>query len=66
MRQSGDYASERSLEPKSFRELVRRAVEDLDVERAREEVLPFVLDRRSVEIWSADFFASLVGKIEIV
>ncbi len=64
LRQSGDYTSERPLDPHTFQEMVRRAVENLDIENAREEVLPFVLDRRSIEIWSAVFFTSLVDKVE--
>jgi predicted nucleotidyltransferase component of viral defense system len=66
MRQSGDYKSERPLEPEEFRNMMRQAVESLEVERAREEVIPFVLDRRSVEVWSAEFFISLIDKIEFV
>jgi len=66
MRQSGDYPSDRPLGPEAFREMLREAVENLNVDRAREEVLPFVLDRRSVEIWSADFFHSLIDKVEFV
>jgi hypothetical protein len=65
MRQSGDYTSNAPLGPDVFREKLRQAVETLDIDRAREEVLPFVLDRRSVEIWSADFFGSLVDKVEV-
>lgn len=66
LRQSGDYASETPLEPEPFRTMVRRAVDNLEIGHAREEVLPFVLDRRSVEIWSADFFLSLIDEIELV
>ncbi len=64
MRQSGDYTSKDPLGPDTFREMLGQAVENLDIERAREEVLPFVLDRRSIEIWSADFLSSLVEKVE--
>ena len=64
MRQSGDYTSEGPLGPEALREMLREAVENLDIERAREEVLPFVLDRRSVEIWSVDFFTSLIDRVE--
>jgi predicted nucleotidyltransferase component of viral defense system len=64
MRQTGDYTSKDTLGPDTFREMLRQAVENLDIENAREEVLPFVLDRRSVEIWSADFLCSLVEKVE--
>ncbi len=65
MRQSGDYTSKDPLGPDTFREKLGQAVESLDIERAREEVLPFVLDRRSVEIWSEDFLSSLGEKIEL-
>ena len=50
MRQSGDYTSKDPLGPDTFREMLGQAVENLDIERAREEVLPFILDRRAVEI----------------
>ena len=66
MRQSGDYTSEAPLSPDVFREMIQAAVRNLDVEQAREEVLPFLLDRRSVEIWSLDFFSSLTDKVETV
>jgi hypothetical protein len=66
MRQSGDYTSEEPLGHDAFREMLRQVVENLDIGRAREEVLPFVLDRRSVEIWSADFLSALVDKVELV
>jgi len=65
MRQSGDYTSNVPIDPETFREMLRQAVENLDIEHAREEVLPFVLDRRSVEIWSADFLISLVDRVEL-
>ena len=66
MRQSCDYTSEGRLSPDVFHEMIRKAVQNLDVERAREDVLSFLLNRQSVEIWSADFFSSLIEKVEIV
>ena len=65
MRQSGDYTSKEPLGHDAFREMLRQAVQNLDIGRAREEVLPFVLDRRSVEVWSADFLNSIVDKVEL-
>lgn len=66
MRQSGDHTSETALSPDLFREIARAAVRQLNVAHAREEVLPFLVDRRSVEIWSADFFDSVIDKVELV
>ena len=65
MRQSGDYTSNDPIGSEAFREMLRHAVENLDIEHAREEVLPFVLDRRSVEVWSEGFLISLVDKVEL-
>jgi hypothetical protein len=66
MRQSGDYSSDSSLGQGEFRERLRRAIESLDVDRARDEVSPFVPDRDALRLWSADFFASLIDRIEVV
>ena len=66
MRQSGDHTSETALSPDLFREIARAAVRQLNVAHAREEVLPLLVDRRSVEIWSADFFDSVIDKVELV
>jgi hypothetical protein len=65
MRQSGDYSSESPLDAGTFRVMLREAVQNLDIDRAREEVLPFVLDTASVEVWSEEFF-SLIDRIECV
>ena len=62
---SGDYVSDRPLDQSAFREMVRGAVESLDIERVREEVRPFVLDRQALEIWSRDFFDALIDKVEL-
>jgi len=66
MRQSGDYTSESPLEPEDVRNMLRGAVENLGIEHVREEVVSFVLDRRSVEAWSAEFFTSLIDRVEFV
>jgi predicted nucleotidyltransferase component of viral defense system len=65
MRQSGDYTSKEPLGHDAFRKMLRQAVQNLDIGRAREEVLPFILDRRSVEIWSVDSLSDLVDKVEL-
>jgi hypothetical protein len=66
MRQSGDYTGEAPLGSAGFRKALLEAVGNLDVEKAREEVLPFLFDRRSVEVWSRNFLLSLIDKVEIV
>jgi len=64
MRQSGDYTSDRPLGRDAFRDMVRGAVESLDIERTSDEVRPFVLNRQALEIWSREFFNALIDKVE--
>ena len=63
MRQSGDYSESKPLTPEKLRQLLRRAVDDLDVEQVRREVAPFVRDRRALEVWSQEFFRSIIERI---
>jgi hypothetical protein len=38
-------------------------VEELDAEKAHDEVVPFVRDQRALEVWSKDFFSEVVKRI---
>ncbi len=63
MRQSGDYRESGSLTGSRLQELLRQAVDNLEVEQARSEVAPFVRDRAALEVWSRAFFREVVGRI---
>ena len=63
MRQSGDWVQSVPLEMASLRSMLRSAVDRLDVNLARTEVLPFVRDPRSLEVWSHEFFVNVIGRI---
>lgn len=64
MRQSGDYRDETPLTRDRLVELLRQAVDQLDVGRARDDVVRFVRDPRPIDIWSRDFFHEVVQRIE--
>ena len=66
MRQSGDWTELRALTPVDLRGLLSRAIETLDVERARREVEPFVRDPRALQLLSKEFFASVAERIVLV
>lgn len=66
MRQSQDYRDDKPIDPTTFRTVLREAIDGLDIDRAREEVMPFVVDQRTLELWSREFFRSLVDRIELV
>ena len=63
MRQSGDYRDKAPLTPDRLQHLLQQAVDDLDVEQARREVAPFVVDRRALDVWSQDFFRQIISRI---
>jgi hypothetical protein len=65
MRQSGDYGEQEPLTRGRLLEFLRRRVADADVTQLREEVAPFVRDRRSLEVWSPDFFRQVIERIEV-
>jgi predicted nucleotidyltransferase component of viral defense system len=64
MRQSGDHADEEPLTRARLLELLRQRVHHVEVAQLRDEVAPFVRDRRSLEVWSQDFFLQVIEKIE--
>lgn len=63
MRQSGDHTDDESLTPEILQALLRRAVDGLDVEKARKEVAPFIRDQRALDMWSQEFFAEVITRI---
>ncbi len=63
MRQTDDWDSERSLSRDDLNGLLRAGIETLDVDQAREEVMPFLGDPTTVALWSRDFFQDIAGRI---
>jgi predicted nucleotidyltransferase component of viral defense system len=66
MIQSGHLERKIEMDKKSFTDLVRLAIRELDVEQARKEVTPFVKNPESLEVWSKEFFLDVVGRIVLV
>jgi len=63
MRQSGDYQDDKPLSIEKLQYFLRQAVDNLDVDQARLEVAPFVVDQRALELWSKDFFRQVISRI---
>jgi hypothetical protein len=66
MRQSGHWESEGPLDVVSFNDLLLQAIENLDVDQAREEVLPFVREPAALDVWSRDFFTEVMKRVQLV
>lgn len=66
LRQTGDWTDSPSLHEKIFRELLKRAIDDLNVDQARKEVEPFVKDPKALFIWSKEFFHQVATRITLI
>ena len=60
MRQSRDYPDDQPLTQERLYEFLNQAIDDLNVEAIKADVLPFIYDRMSLELWSKDFFRETV------
>lgn len=65
MRQTEDWGSERPLSRKDWEQLLKKAITDLDIEAAKQDVLPFVRDTDQLELWSVEFFHALAQMIRV-
>ena len=63
MRQTGDWGGEGNLSAEKVIELLHSRIDITEVDQIRQEVVPFVKDRRSLDVWSRDFFHSIAAQI---
>jgi len=59
MRQSGHWNEDKVLTKYELLELLKEKFETIDFNQAKEDVIPFIKDCRSVELWSKDFFIDI-------
>lgn len=64
MRQSGDYTDEEPLTESRLREFIENAINEVNINQAREEVTPFIEDPRALEIWDKEFFKAAAARIK--
>ncbi len=65
LRQTGAWTSEQEMTRADVLDLLEAKFSQLDVELAKKDVLPFIKDPMAVEIWSREFFSSLISRIKI-
>lgn len=63
MRQSGHLDTNSLLSPARFKELLDETINQLDIDRARKEVEPFLPNAEVLDIWSRDFFHDVASRI---
>ena len=63
MIQSGHLTEKEIWNADKFKKILRQRIEDVDFEKAKKDVAPFLNHPESIEIWSKEFFKSLEAKI---
>jgi len=63
MRQSGHWSSAKPFTTDGLCRHLEQTIEELDVDQARREVLPFVRDPETLTVWSKDFFMDIIDRI---
>jgi hypothetical protein len=66
MRQSDHWKGKESLTSAFLLERLQNKIAHLNIQAATADILPFVRDQRTIEIWSNDFFLSLLPRIQFV
>jgi predicted nucleotidyltransferase component of viral defense system len=66
MRQTGNLRADENLSAERLTELLHERIDTVEVDQFRQEVAPFVKDRRTLDVWSPDFFHSIVARIVMV
>ena len=66
LRQSGGWVGEKSMKQSDLIDMLQKRFKELDVGAAKKDVLPFLRDPAAVELWSHQFFQSLLPRLKIV
>ena len=65
--QSGHLKSEEDLRTiEQLKEIIIRRIETVDIEQAKQDVLPFIKDPQELSVWNKEFFIQITEKIQIV
>ncbi len=63
MKQSGHFPQKEILNKKKFLELLTRQIDSIDFGKAKLDVLPFLKDPDSVNMWGKNFFKEIIKNI---
>jgi predicted nucleotidyltransferase component of viral defense system len=64
LRQSEGWTMKREMQQSDLLDLLEKKFEQLDVDIAKKEVAPFLRDPAAVDLWSREFFTSLLSRLK--
>jgi predicted nucleotidyltransferase component of viral defense system len=65
LRQSGGWTDKRKMQESDLVTLLQKKFTEFDVKAAKKEVAPFLRDPASVDLWSQEFFGSLLSRLQV-
>lgn len=65
MKASGDLSIHETLSHDSLKQLLFEAIDSLDIDNAKKDVIPFVRNPWNIDLWSKDFFRAGVDRIQL-
>jgi predicted nucleotidyltransferase component of viral defense system len=66
MRQTGHWKGDAPLTSEKFKDLIATAINDLNINQARKEVVPFIKNPENLSIWCREFFLDISSRIKLV
>lgn len=66
MRQSGHWKKTERINMLEFNNLLEHAIDNLDIDQARKDVVPFVKNPEVLAVWSKEFFKEIKERIQVV
>lgn len=66
LEQSGIWPTGKALEKKDVTDLLYQKLATLDIMQAKSDILPFIANKASIDIWSQDFFKHIIEKITVI
>jgi predicted nucleotidyltransferase component of viral defense system len=60
MRQSGNYPDDTPLTLERLHHFLSKAVAEVDIAAIKQDVMPFIHDQQTLELWSKDFFEKII------
>jgi predicted nucleotidyltransferase component of viral defense system len=63
LRQTDGWTADRKMTRADLLEMLEKHFSTLDVDLAKKDILPFIKDRQAVDLWSPQFFLSLLPRI---
>ena len=60
--QSGNWSPDRELDSNDLKELLLKRIQEIDFDNAKEDVVPFITDSMSLDLWSNVFFTEITER----